>query len=898
MSTLAAAVTVLCAVLIVSFMGWLLKGEVTVDYILTGLVTAAIVAPASLATVSRLLRELAQQQQAVLANDVARAEAHLNLALESTDEGVLMVARSGRVLAVNQRFLDLCGIARAQVDTLGGPSLLDRIGAQTLDPETFAVQTRRIADSDAERSNTLHLRNGRVFERYTRVISSSDTPGRIWCFRDITAQAAAQAALAEREEIYRTIVTQASEAITLVDSDTLGFIEFNDAACETLGYSRAEFARLRAPDIQAEPEDESIWIQCLQTSADAVIARQVETRYRHQSGDVRHVLLSLKGIQLHGRRFAVAIWSDITERKQAEERLHLAASVFTHANEGIMITEADGSIIDVNDAFCQITGYSRRDVLGRNPRLLGSGRQDAEFYALMWQSLRERGHWSGEIWNRRKNGEPFAVMQTISAVRDAEGQTRRYVALFNDVTAVKEHEQQLEYIAHYDALTALPNRLLLADRLRQSMAQTQRRGQRLALAYLDLDGFKAVNDRYGHDTGDRVLVAVANRMKAVLREGDTLARLGGDEFVAILIDLAQVDACESMLRRLLAAASAPSHVEDLRLQVSASLGVSFYPQDDPSVEPDQLLRQADQAMYQAKLAGKNRYHLFDAEQDRSIRGRHDSLERIRRALDAREFVLHYQPKVNMANGAIIGVEALIRWQHPERGLLLPGSFLPEIEEHPLSVDVGHWVIRHALSEMSGWQRNGLAIPVSVNLSARQLQQSDFVAQLRDSLQAHPDLPATQLSFEVLETSALDDLARTSAIIHACQDLGIQFALDDFGTGYSSLAYLKRLPINLLKIDRSFVRDMLDDPDDLVIVESVLGLSNAFRRPVIAEGVETVEHGELLLRLGCELGQGYGIARPMPAHALPSWLEDWRPHPRWIAASAAGDAGQALWQRQP
>jgi diguanylate cyclase (GGDEF)-like protein len=455
--------------------------------------------------------------------------------------------------------------------------------------------------------------------------------------------------------------------------------------------------------------------------------------------------------------------------------------------------------------------------------------------------------------------------------------------LFSDATELKNQEHALEHIAHYDALTTLPNRVQLAEQLKRTMAQALLHGQRLAVAYLDLDGFKAINDQYGHAAGDLLLIAVASRMKQSLREGDSLARIGGDEFVAVLLDLPDGTASAPMLTRLLAAAGQPELIGDaggtLVLQVTASLGVTFYPQTD-EVDADQLLRQADQAMYQAKLAGKNRYQLFDTEQDRNIRGHHESLEHIRRALGANQFVLYYQPKVNMRTGAVIGAEALIRWQHPEQGLLPPAAFLPVIEEHPLAIDIGEWVIDTALSQLEAWHAVGLDIPVSVNICARQLQEAHFVERLRGLLAAHPQVKPNCLELEVLETSALEDLAQVSRVITACREIGVMFALDDFGTGYSSLTYLKRLAVAQLKIDQSFVRDMLDDPDDLSILEGVLGLAIAFRRQVIAEGVETVEHGKMLLQLGCDLAQGYGIARPMPAHEFPGWSAAWRPDASW------------------
>lgn len=570
--------------------------------------------------------------------------------------------------------------------------------------------------------------------------------------------------------------------------------------------------------------------------------------------------------------------TDITKRKQDEGKLKLAASVFSHAREGIMITDASGNIIEVNDTFSLITGYSREEAIGQNPRILQSGRESPEFYAKMWKSLLEKDHWDGEIWNRRKSGEDYAENLNISSVRSATGQVQNYVALFTDITQMKEHQGQLEHIAHYDPLTNLPNRVLLADRLSQAMVQCQRHQQSLAVAFLDLDGFKAVNDAHGHDVGDALLITVSQRMKEALREGDTLARIGGDEFVAVLADLAKVEDCQPVLERLLQVAAAPVTVGENVLKVTASIGVTIYPQDAANAE--QLMRHADQAMYVAKQAGKNRYHLFDTAQDDAAKAQQESIGDIRSALDRCEFVLHYQPKVNMRTGEVIGVEALIRWQHPVHGLVPPLSFLPIIEGHAISLDVGEWVIDAALTQISQWQSMGLNLPISVNISAYQLQQDKFVTCLAELLASHPEVNPSFLELEVLETSALNDVAQVSAIMNACTALGVRFALDDFGTGYSSLIYLRRLPAHLIKIDQSFVRDMLTDADDLAIVESVVGLAKAFQREVIAEGLETIAHGVVLLQLGCDLAQGYGIARPMPASDIPVWAAHWRPDAAW------------------
>jgi diguanylate cyclase (GGDEF)-like protein/PAS domain S-box-containing protein len=574
------------------------------------------------------------------------------------------------------------------------------------------------------------------------------------------------------------------------------------------------------------------------------------------------------------------IGHDVTESRQAQENIQLAANVFTHAREGIVITDAKGLIVDVNEAFCRITGYCRDEILGANPRILNSGRQDADFYAAMWRAIVQTGHWSGEIWNRRKNGEVYAEILTISAVRDEEARVKNYVALFTDITPMKEHQQQLEHIAHFDLLTGLPNRLLFADRLGQAMRMSERRQRSLSVIYLDLDGFKAVNDTYGHNTGDTLLVILAQRMKLALREGDSLARFGGDEFVAVLVDLEHPHDCVPVLERLLTAAAEPVELEcngaQITLRVSASIGATIYPKD--GADADLLMRHADQAMYLAKQAGKNRYHLFDVAHDTAVRSHRESLDQIARALKRREFVLYYQPKVDMRSGLVVGAEALIRWQHPLRGLLQPAAFLPGIENHELSVQLGEWVIDTALEQMNRWSAMGLQVPVSVNVGALQLQQHGFVDRLTAILACHPVASHPQLELEILESSALKDIAIVAQVLQACHALEVRVALDDFGTGYSSLTYLKRLPAETLKIDQSFVRDMASDPEDMAIVNGVIGLARAFGRKVIAEGVETAEQSNLLLSLGCDCMQGYGIARPMPADQFPGWMRRWQANP--------------------
>lgn len=443
---------------------------------------------------------------------------------------------------------------------------------------------------------------------------------------------------------------------------------------------------------------------------------------------------------------------------------------------------------------------------------------------------------------------------------------------------LRQTNQQLEQLAHFDTLTQMPNRVLLADRLRHAMAQCQRRSNGLAVVYLDLDGFKPINDRYGHSAGDQLLTVLAQRLKEMLREGDTLARIGGDEFVAVLGDLQRPQDCEPVLERLLQAARMPVVLGDTAVQVSASVGITFYPQDP--VDADLLLRHADQAMYLAKQSGKNRWHVFDLAHDAAIATRHESLEEIRQALQHQQFVLHYQPQVDLVSGRVLGVEALIRWQHPLAGLRAPATFLPLVEDHPLGFSLGEWVLHTALAQLATWNREGLSLQMSVNLDPAHLQSEHFAQRLRDMLALYPGVRPHQLTLEVLESCAMQDMERAESVLRQCHAMGVRCALDDFGTGYSSLVYLKRLSAGTVKIDRSFVMGMLAHADDRAIVHAVISLARAFGREVVAEGVESADHARALRSMGCTQAQGFGIARPMPAHAVSAWIRGFLPDPLW------------------
>lgn len=566
----------------------------------------------------------------------------------------------------------------------------------------------------------------------------------------------------------------------------------------------------------------------------------------------------------------------IADLAESESRFR---TIFDAAGDAIFIHDAgDGRVLDVNARMCEMFRCTRAQALGATTKTISAniGPFDAE-HAGAWMRKAAGGETQTFDWlARRFDGEEFWVEVSLRLAQI--GADRRIIAVVRDISERKRHQHELEFLAHHDPLTHLPNRVLLADRLQHAIAQTQRTQRLLAIAYLDLDGFKEINDGYGHKTGDRLLTLVAQRLKEQTRAGDTLSRLGGDEFVILLGDLATIEECSLTIERLLEKIAQPYQIDGRTLRISASIGLTVYPFDDADTET--LLRHADQAMYLAKQGGRNRYHLFDAEHDRLAQIQQSVRTRVEAALANREFLLHYQPKVNMRTGRVVGAEALIRWQHPEQGLLPPASFLPMVEDSHFAAPLGEWVIGTALAQMESWRAAGLELGISVNISARHLQASNFAERLAALLAAHPAVPPACLELEVVESVALEDMLYVSQVVDACHRLGVTFALDDFGTGYSSLSYFKQLRVDTLKIDQSFVRDMLEDEEDYAIVAGVIGLTHSFKRQAVAEGVENAAIGEALLALGCTFAQGYGIARPMPGSALPEWIAAWHAEPLW------------------
>ncbi len=551
--------------------------------------------------------------------------------------------------------------------------------------------------------------------------------------------------------------------------------------------------------------------------------------------------------------------------RQAQISLRIAASAF-ESQEGMLVTDADGAILQVNQAFTQITGYSAEEVMGKNPRILNSGRQDVHFYEAMWAKINQTGGWEGEIWNRRKSGEAYPEHLTITAVKDPDGHITNYVANMIDITASKASAEEIKNLAFFDPLTRLPNRRLLQDRLQQAFVSSGRSGKEGAILFIDLDNFKTLNDTLGHDIGDLLLEQVAARLTTCVREGDTVARLGGDEFVVMLEDLSEnlleaAEQTEFVGNKILATLNQPYQLGKHLHHSTPSIGASLFIDHTQPIE--NLLKQADIAMYQAKKAGRNTLRFFDPQMQESINIRAALEGDLRKALEKQEFQLYYQIQVD-STGRKLGAEALIRWLHPERGLVSPADFIPLAEETGLILSIGQWVIQAACARIKSWEQGPLTsgLDLCVNVSAKQFHQADFADQLRSTVKMLAFNPK-RLKIEITESMLLENIDATIETMVELKEIGIGFSLDDFGTGYSSLQYLKRLPIDQLKIDQSFVRDIATDSSDKAIVRTIIAMAQSLNLDVIAEGVETEEQRHFLLVAGCTQFQGYLFGKPVP-----------------------------------
>ncbi|WP_277373544.1 GGDEF domain-containing phosphodiesterase [Pseudomonas sp. AA-38] len=592
---------------------------------------------------------------------------------------------------------------------------------------------------------------------------------------------------------------------------------------------------------------------------------QYENVYR-----LRHADGSYRWIHSRGRllcnaagqpmRF-IGIASDITQRRADEDSLRQAAAVFDATQEGVLVTDARQCIVHVNPAFSRITGYSREEILGQAPTLLKSGRHDSAFYHDMWHALERHGAWAGEVWNRRKSGEIYPQWQCIRVIHDAQGAISHYVAVFSDITALKRSQRELDYLAHHDPLSNLPNRLLFTERVAHAMERSQE-SRCGAVLLLDLDHFKHINESLGHNVGDLLLKTVGERLQEVIPSGVTLARLGGDEFGLLHEQCHEAAQAAELAQILLNSLHAPFRLDGNELYISASIGISLFPNDAEGVE--QVLRNADSALFKAKSTGRESFAFYAQELTDYARQRVELASSLRHALENGELRVFYQPLHDLHNGNLVGMEALVRWQHPERGLVSPVEFIPVAEENGMIGAIDAWVLEQACAQMVRWnlERNGPQF-VAVNVSSRLFGRVELDLHVAQVL-AKTNLNPAQLELEVTESAVMEDPAAALTLLTRLRALGVRLAIDDFGTGYSSLARLKRLPVHKLKLDQSFVRGLPDDPEDAAIARAVIALGHSLGLKVLAEGIEEAAQADFLRELGCDYGQGYHFGHPQPA----------------------------------
>jgi len=863
----------------------------------------------------------------VLAEQALRAsEARYRALVEDTAMLICAFRPGGQIRHANRAWCDYFGIAP---DQASGANLLDLVAPEDragilailnrLTPEspTRAYEHRVVLD-DAER--WLYWTNRALFDEQGQVLGYQSIG------EDITARKREQSLLALQARRAEALLElpHSAEAFDEVSflrygqelaedltESTIGFIHFVDEEEQDIQFAAWSRRTLDESGCQIIQNSHypicqaGIWADAARTRAPVVVndySRQASPHGLPQGHldlvrfisvpiieQGRVVMLASVGnkardydrvdvetVQLIGSE----IWR-LVQRQRALERLRLADRVFHDTAEGVVVTDADGRIVSVNPAFERITGYRADEVIGKNPSLLQSGRHDADFYRALWMTVQEVGYWRGEIWNRRREGEVYPEWLTISAVRDGRGQVTHYVGVFSDISHIKEAQQQIDFLAHHDALTRLPNRALFQDRLEHALEQAKRKRRLLALLFIDLDRFKVVNDTLGHPVGDELLLEVSQRMLGVLRAGDTLARLGGDEFVLLIEELADTQDAGLVARKLLRVVAEPLLVCGHELRVTASIGVSVFPRDGEDV--DTLVRHADRAMYEAKQQGRNNMQFFNTALNEGALERLMLEHGLRGALERGEFVLHYQPQVSLRDGRLLGVEALVRWRHATLGLLEPARFIPLAEEIGIIGEIGRWVLEAACRQLADWDARGFRVArVAVNLSVQQLEREGLERQVIEAL-AVGGIEASRLELEVTESMLMRKPDASRALLGALKSLGCALAVDDFGTGYSNLLWLKLLPLDRLKIDRSFVRDIGQDSNDEAIVRAVIAIAHSLGLETLAEGVEQEHQASFLAGLGVDAAQGYFYSRPLDPEAL---RLAWNKAPASVSAAPA------------
>jgi len=802
-------------------------------------------------------------------NRIREILAEQQLIFDNAQVGIIM-AQNRLIRKCNQRVAEMLGFASAA--DLEGKSTRILYCSE----EQFAAAGRdgyaQLAKNGYARLETEMLRQDgrRIWTIQTghSVNSSAALEAvSIWVYTDITERKRDEQRIAELAELNTKIVSSSPIGILVYHAATGECVMANDASAAMVGTSVEQMLGQNYLELNS-------WkTSGLLRAAQRTLLEGGDVHNQYYVHTTFGKIVWLEGIfstlMIHGERHLLLMVEDITDRKAAESELRLAAVAF-ESQEGLVVTDPQGTILRVNKAFVRATGYSAEEALGQNPRLLKSGRHNEEFYREMWTAIANTGAWQGEIWDKRKDGSEYPKWLSISAVRDDNGVVTNYIGTQLDLTERKLAEEKISSLAFYDQLTGLPNRTLLLDRLKQTMAASSRSGAYCALVFIDLDNFKTLNDTLGHGVGDTLLKQAAQRLIKCLREGDTVARLGGDEFVIVLAGLSTnqgeaAASAETVAEKILASLSERYQLENRPYSSTASLGVALFKGDALAI--DELMKQADLAMYKAKESGRNSIRFFDPTLESAVKERAAMERDLQRALEASQFLLHYQAQV-AGKGELTGAEALVRWQHPERGLVSPADFIPLAEETGLILPLGYWVLRTVCAQLSSWADNPQMahLTVSVNVSARQFHQADFVDQVLAVLEITGANPQ-RLKLELTESLLVANVEQIVNKMFALKAVGIAFSLDDFGTGYSSLAYLKRLPLDQLKIDQSFVRDLLTDPNDAAIAKTIVALGQSLGLAVIAEGVEDQAQRDLLAESGCHAYQGYFFGRPVPINGF-------------------------------
>jgi diguanylate cyclase (GGDEF)-like protein/PAS domain S-box-containing protein len=769
------------------------------------------------------------------------------LILKTITDGVLVVDAFGTVLYANQ-------------------SAELMLGQGDLQGTAFAIP---VVPGDASQDINLIRHDGLIWaEMRATPIDWEGKPCYVIGLHDITERKRMETALTESEEKFRGIFEQALDGIVLIDYDSGLIFNCNPEFERQTGRTLEQLRHTRIWELC--PNDKVKTAKKYWEFRDAGIGGTDSLEFEKPDGEIVPVEFRAAAVTFGDKRYIQSISRDIAARKRAETQLHQAAAVFESTREGVIMTDAALRILMVNHAFTEITGYTEAEALGNTPNMMGSGRHDRAFYAAMWASIAATGHWQGEIWNRRKTGEVYPELLSISAVKNNSGQVIHYVGVFADISKLKASETELEFLAHHDPLTRLSNRLLLLSRLKHTIEIARRDGGRLALLMLDLDRFKDVNDIFGHLAGDELLQRVAARLISRMRDIDTVSRLGGDEFAVLLTNIMHPEDAARVANEIIAALDEPWRLSNGgEVRIGASVGISLFPEHGGT--PVELLQYADAALYQAKTEGRGRFKYYSEDITRAARLRIELEARLRRAIGQGELRVYYQPQVDIAGGCITGAEALVRWLDPNEGLISPARFIPVAEETGLIADIGAWVLNETCRQGQCWLEAGLpALTLAVNLSPRQFLHSDIGATVATAL-AETGFPAANLELELTESALMLRPADAAEILIRLRGLGVRLAIDDFGTGYSSLAYLRRFPLDVLKIDKSFIDDIPEHRDDMEITATIIAMARTLGMKSLAEGVETLEQLVFLQAQGCDMYQGYLTSPAVPAEAFEKLL---------------------------